>query len=150
MEIRKALFFGRENSRMKFFVEWPGARERDGALLRLPVDEVDGEAELATVTVKVYRDRRISEFVDFLRNTVVTDPDGKVSPRSIWNGWAGRPADTEIDRDEEVAGIRFDDVQELFSAVFDAGERVRGRLDGNVQRVWLGYRLDPPDESGNE
>ena len=143
MEIRKLLLYGRENDTMRFFVEGPA-----GALLRLARDGVDEEAELVTVTVKVYRDRRVVDFVNFLREVVVTAPDGKVSPKSIWNAWTGRPADTEINRDEESAGIRFSDVQDLFSAAFDAGERVRGRLDKDVQRVWRGYRLDLPNENG--
>ena len=137
MKIRKVLFYGRGNDRMRFFVEGP-----DGVLLRLARDEVDEEVELVTVTVKVYRDRRVVEFVEFLRKVVVKDPDGKVSPKSVWNGWTGRPAGKGIDRCEEIAGVRFSDVQDIFSAVFDVGERVRSRLDGEVQRVWRGYRLD--------
>ena len=147
MEIRKALFYVRERGRMRFFVQWPDAKPSEGDLLRLARDEVGEEAELVTVSAKVYRDRRVVDFVGFLRKTVATDPDGKVSPKSVWNGWTGRPADTAVDRSEEIGGIRFSDVQDIFSAVFDAGERVRGRLDGEVQRVWRGYRLDLPDGS---
>ena len=147
MEIRKALFYVRERGKMRFFVQWPDAKPSEGDLLRLARDEVSEEAELVTVSAKVYRDRRVVDFVGFLRKTVVTDPDGKVSPKSVWNAWTGLPADTAVDRSEEIGGIRFSDVQDIFSAVFDAGERVRGRLDGEVQRVWRGYRLDLPDES---
>ena len=146
MEIQKALFYRREYGKMKFFVE-DAAEGPEGALLRLTRDEVGDEAELVTVSAKVYRDRGVVDFVGFLRKAIVTDPDAKVSPKSVWNAWTGRPADTAVDRSEEIGGIRFSDVQDIFSAVFDAGERVRGRLDGEVQRVWRGYRLHLPDES---
>ena len=96
MEIRKALFYVRERGKMRFFVQWPDAKPSEGDLLRLARDEVSEEAELVTVSAKVYRDRRVVDFVGFLRKAVVTDPNGKVSPKSVWNAWTGLPADTAV------------------------------------------------------
>ena len=120
-------------------------RKDEGTDSRAWIRDVGEEAVLVTVNTKIYRDRGVVEFVSFLRKAVVTDPNGKVSPKSVWNAWAGRSADIAVDHSEEIGGIRFSDVQDIFSAVFDAGERVRGRLDGGVQRVWRGYRLEVPD-----
>ena len=80
MEIQKALFYRREYGRMKFFVE-DAAEGPEGALLRLTRDEVGEEAELVTVSAKVYRDRGAVDFVGFLRKAVATDPEGLAEER---------------------------------------------------------------------
>ena len=136
------LFHVRVRGRMIFFEDKP-----DSILLRLPIvllpeGLLPQDIEYVPLRTTLYRDRRFVDFLRFLLGAIVRDPDGKVSPKVIWNEWAGRPGKTEIDLDEEIAGIRFGDVQTLFIDAFDPpGERVRGRLDGDCQRVWRGFRL---------
>ena len=109
------------------------------------IPDVGEEAELGTVIGKVCRERDQAVFVDFLRKAVVTDPNGKVSPKSIWNAWTGQTPDKAVDYSKEIGGIRFREVQGIFIVVFDAEERLHARLDGGIQRVWRGYRLEVPD-----
>ncbi|MYC05580.1 MAG: hypothetical protein F4X57_00085 [Chloroflexi bacterium] len=118
--------------------------EPTGVLLRLPESMVTEDTEYIPFRTTLYEDPRVVEFVNFMLHVIVSATDGKVSPKSIWNEWLGRPQDSAIDRAEMKAGISFEHVQQLFTDVFDAGDRVRGRLNGEVQRVWEGFMLIPP------
>jgi hypothetical protein len=42
--------------------------------------------------------------------------------------------------------LNWHDVPELFRTAFNAGEMVRKRLDGEAQRVWLGFELVSEDD----
>ena len=141
MEIRAPLFRERESAQMVFFEYKP-----DGILMRLPKAQVPEGTEYLPFRTKFYQRRRVADFVRFLQGMIVSDPEGKVSPKAIWNKWVSRPAGTDIDINEEIDGMLFKDVQECFLDVFNTGDRRRGRLDGEVQRVWEGFRLATPED----
>ena len=50
----------------------------------------------------------------------------------------------------EIAGLNWHDVPELFRTAFNAGEMVRKRLDGEAQRVWLGFELVSEDDGASQ
>ena len=75
-------------------------QKNEGADPRAWIRDVGKDTEMVTVNSKIYRDRGVVEFVDFLRNAVVMDPNGKVSAKSIWDAWAGGVTDTAVDHSE--------------------------------------------------
>ena len=139
MELRLPMFRRRDRKpdrKMVFFENKP-----TNVLVRLPKSMVTEDTEYIPFRTILYEDPRVVEFVHFMLNVIVTASDGRVSPKAIWNEWLGRSRDCAIDRAEMKAGIRFEHVQQLFTDVFDADDRIRGRLNGEVQRVWKGFQL---------
>ena len=65
-------------------------QKNEGADPRAWIRDVGKDTELVTVNSKIYRDRGVVEFVDFLRNAVVMDPNGKVSGQEHLGCLGGR------------------------------------------------------------
>jgi len=118
----------------------------EGILVRLPKDMISEDTDYLPFRTTVYDNPQVAKFVHFMLNVILRAPDGRVSPKAIWNERLGRPHDSTIDRSEVIDGIRFEHVQQLFIDTFNPGDRVRGRLNGEVQRVWQGYRLASPGD----
>ena len=145
MDIRLPLHRSHDTARrsgaMAFFENKP-----NGILVRLPKSMISEDTVYLPFRTTVYDNPQVVEFVHFMLKVILRAPDGRVSPKTIWNERLGRPHDSTIDRSEEIDGIRFEHVQQLFIDTFNPGDRVRGRLNGDVQRVWQGYRLASPGD----
>ena len=138
MDIRVPLWRGRETETTVFFLHEPS-----GIQARLPKSVVGDHVKFLPFRTTIYPDGQAAEFTRFLLDVIAEEAGGRVSPREIWREWLIQNGRSRADGAGCVAGIRSGDVKDLFLDVFNAGERMRGRLDGSVQRVWQGYALVP-------
>ena len=85
-----------------------------------------------------------TSFVEFLDGHVEEHKDGRLTVGELWHVWAARhDADP---REKLVGGIGPQAAAKLFRARFGASEQSRARIDGRVQRCWIGYRMIPAVE----
>ena len=115
--------------------------KQKGILYRLPAVRIDEDTRFLIVRAIRYPDDSVEEFIQFLYESVVQSPDGRVSARKLWHAWAARHSVDSAAETEDIAGVNRADIIELFRDAFGVGEQVRRRLDGEVQWVWLGYEL---------
>ena len=115
--------------------------KQKGILYRLPAVRIDEDTRFLIVRAIRYPDDSVEEFIQFLYESVVQSPDGRISARKLWHAWAARHSVDSAAGTEDIAGVNRADIIELFRDAFGVGEQVRRRLDGEVQRVWLGYEL---------
>ena len=116
--------------------------EQKGLRYRLPGVRIDEDTRFLIVRAIRYPDDSVEEFIQFLYESVVQSPDGRVSARKLWHAWAARHSVDSAAETEDIAGVNRADIIEHFRDAFDVGEQVRRRLDGEVQWVWLGYELN--------
>ena len=124
--------------------------KQKGILYRLPGVRIDEDTRFLIVRAIRYPDDSVEEFIQFLYESVVQSPDGRISARKLWHAWAARHSVDSAAGTEDIAGVNRADIIELFRDAFGVGEQVRRRLDGEVQRVWLGYELGDADRPTEE
>ena len=121
-----------------------GGRETKIRPVYVESDELPAEPEpvLAIVEVSVCGPEA-AVFVEFLDDGIERDDAGRITAGGIWAGWAAhRGADPGED---EIGGISRQDASRLFRLNFGEPEQTRARIDGRVQRCWIGYRLNVSD-----
>ena len=82
----------------------------------------------------------LAAFDDFLRESVKSQKEGRLTSRRIWAVWAAR---CDADPSEDmIAGVQFADVARRFRARFGAAAAKNPtRIDGRLQRYWDGYTI---------
>ena len=82
----------------------------------------------------------LAAFDGFLRESVKSQKEGRLTSRRIWAVWAAR---CDADPSEDmIAGVQFADVARRFRALFGAAAAKNPtRIDGRLQRYWDGYTI---------
>ena len=84
-------------------------------------------------------DDHVTVLHEFLDTAVVRDQDGRLTSGQLWEAWAahsGSGPDTD-----PIQGIRRQQIGTLFRERHQVPAATRARVDGRVQRVWVGWRL---------
>jgi len=115
--------------------------EGEGVQLSLSEEHIYDDTRFVFVRTLAYPGHAVEEVLNFLLLSVVRDPDEKVSGRTLWKGWLKWNGLDPKDKATEVAGIARSEILEHFRNTFNAGEMVRGRLNGDVQWIWRGFDL---------
>jgi len=82
----------------------------------------------------------LAAFDGFLRESVKSQKEGRLTSRRIWAVWAAR---CDADPSEDmIADVQFADVARRFRALFGAAAAKNPtRIDGRLQRYWDGYTI---------
>ena len=141
--VRFPAWRGREVPKHEFYYENRYNQQED-MLVRAPVGGLPEGTKFLSVILVVDPSGAAQDFVEFLLDSIRRSPDGRVSRTKIWTAWADKHGVDSSSR--EITGLNWADVPELFRTAFNAGEMVRKRLDGEAQRVWLGFELVSEDD----
>ena len=125
--------------------EWSHVFRGKGTRIRrtnLDSESIPGnmEASLAEVTVTVYGPEALA-YVEFLGERVERNEAGRLTAGDLWEAWADH-CGTAPGRGD-IAGISRQIALRLFKSHFEVSEQTRARIDGRVQRCWVGFRIDP-------
>ena len=90
------------------------------------------------VTIEAPEDH-MAALHEFLDTAVVKDPDGRLTSGQLWEAWA---AHTDSDpAADPIEGVRRQQIGRSFRERHRVPPATRARVDGRVQRVWVGWRL---------
>ena len=90
------------------------------------------------VTIEAPEDH-MTTLHEFLDTAVVRDPDRRLTSGQLWEAWA---VHTDSDPGSDpIQGVRRQQIGRSFRERHGVPPATRARVDGRVQRVWVGWRL---------